>query len=63
MFDKAIAVSFAVTMGIITSGVVMFPLLLWGNMWMRWLWVIVMLAISLYIYLLVRPNQHNEWWG
>ena len=62
MFDKAIAVSFAVTMGIITSGVVMFPLLLWGNMWMRWLWVIVMLAVSLYIYLLVRHNQHNEWW-
>ena len=63
MFDKAVAVSFAVTMGIIISGVVMFPLLLWGNMWMRWLWVIVMLAISLCIYLLVRPNQHNERWG
>ena len=63
MFDKALAVSFAVTMGFIISGVVMFPLLLWGNNWMKWLWVIVMLAVCLYIYLLVRPSQHDECWG
>lgn len=63
MFDKVIAIALAAITGMVISGVVMFPLLLWGNNWMKWLWVIVMLAVSLYIYLLVRPNQHDEWWG
>lgn len=60
MFDKALAVSFAMTMGFIISVGAMFPLLLWGNDWMKWPWMIVMLAVILYIYLLVRPNQHDK---
>lgn len=63
MFDKVFAIALAIITGIVISGVAMFPLLLWGNDWMKWLWVIVMLAVCLYIYLMVRPSQPDEWWG